>query len=199
MNECMHVHGRYPKIVVTDNAREFIDKDITTDCEEKGVKLQPIVPYNPQENSINERIHQTIYEAALAALSHSQLSSKNWDAAVLDATFKYNNLPHSSKKQIPHNSWYNTETTLKFFLPFAKYGTVLNWAINGNSTNKLSSRSEAVQYLYLLDQEHLQVINLHSGRKQKNRAADFKAYNKKLDPPSITTHIPKAFKTKSAA
>lgn len=43
------------------------------------------------------------------------------------------------------------------------------------------------------------MINLHSGKKQNVRATDFKPYNRKLDPATLPTHIPRAFKTSSAA
>lgn len=97
----MHSHGKYAKILIADNAKEFIGKEITLDCEAKGVKLQPIVPYHPEENSPNKRVHRTIHEAARSIISHAKLLTLNWDSAVLDATYKYNTLPHSATKQIP--------------------------------------------------------------------------------------------------
>lgn len=71
LNQCLHLHGRHPKILIADNKKEFIGNDITAECESLGVKLQSIVPHHPQENSINERIHRIIYEAARSALSHT--------------------------------------------------------------------------------------------------------------------------------
>lgn len=132
----MHLHGRYPNILVADNAKEFLGKDITQECESLEVNLQPIVPNNPQENSINERIHRTIYEAASSALSHAQLDDSHWDSAVLDATFKYNNLPHSVTAQIPHHELFHSKQMFKYFLPFVQYGMT----VSVNVTNKLASR-----------------------------------------------------------
>lgn len=43
------------------------------------------------------------------------------------------------------------------------------------------------------------VKNLHTGRQQKIRENDFKPYNKKLDPPAIPSHLPRAFNTQYAA
>lgn len=135
--KCLHIHVRYPKVPVADNAKEFVGKEITTQFEALGVKLQPIVPHNPKENSINKRTHRTIYEAARSALSHSQLSNKFWGSSVLDATYKYSNLPHSTTGRIPHNEWHHSSRTFKHFLLFGQHGTT----VNGTVTNKLSALS----------------------------------------------------------
>lgn len=181
LNECMHIHGKYPKLLIADNAREFVGKDITSECESLGIKLQPIVPHHPQENSINERVHRTIYEAARAALSHERMTSKHWDAAVLDATYKYNNIPHSSTGNIPHHTWHHSSRAFRHFIPFGQYGTT----VNGLVTTKLSPRSEAVQYLYPSDHDHIIVENISTRSQHKVRANDFKIYSKKLDPSAI--------------
>lgn len=132
LNQCMHLQGRYPNILVADNAKEVVGKDITQECKSLGVKLQPIVPHYPQENYINERIHRKIYEAARSALSHAQLDNSHWDSAVLDGTYKYNNLLHSVTGQILHHKWFHSKHTFKNFLPFDQYGTT----VIGNVTNK---------------------------------------------------------------
>lgn len=195
LNECLHLHGRHPRVLIADNAKEFIGKEVTSECERLGVKLQLIVPHHPKQNSINERIYRTIYKAERSALSHSQLSDQHWDAEVLDATFKYNSIPHSVTKQIPHNAWFHVTSDLEHFVPFGNYGTVVNEIVQG----KLSSHSEAVQYLYPVDRAHFQVIDIHNGRNQKVRAKDFRLYDKNLDPCTMTTSSPKAFKTNAAA
>lgn len=157
--------------------------------------MQSIVPHHPQLNSLNERVHRAIYNAARAALSHAKLSDDHSDSAGFYATFKYNNLPHTSTKQIPYNVWRKTGFTFKHFKPFAQYGTVLN----GNIKSKLVARSEAVQYLYPVDQNQLLVCNIHTGKKHKVRALDFKPCQKHPDAATLQVCIPKTFKTSAAA
>lgn len=113
----------------------------------------------------------------------------------MDATFKYNNLPHSSTKQIPYNAWHKNSSTFNHVTPFAQYGTV----VNGNVQGKMAARSESVQYMYPVDQNHFQVRNINTGKKHKVRAANFKPYHKHLDTAILPLCIPKAFKVSAAA
>lgn len=39
--------------------------------------------------------------AAQAALHHANIPDSFWDLAILDATFKYNIIPHSTTKETP--------------------------------------------------------------------------------------------------
>ncbi len=49
-----------PRVLLTDNAREFCSDTLKIWCRENGVKLVHSTPYHPQGNFISERMHRTM-------------------------------------------------------------------------------------------------------------------------------------------
>ena len=56
-----------PRILLTDNAREFCSGALEEWCEENGIRLVHSTPYHPRGNSISERMHRTM-KSILTAL-----------------------------------------------------------------------------------------------------------------------------------
>jgi transposase InsO family protein len=55
----------------TDNGGEYTSKEFNDLCAEEGIKRELIVPYNPQQNGVDERKNKAIVGAARAML-HDQ-------------------------------------------------------------------------------------------------------------------------------
>ncbi len=49
-----------PRVLLTDNPREFCSDALRNWCRENGVKLVHSTPYHPQGNPISERMHRTM-------------------------------------------------------------------------------------------------------------------------------------------
>ena len=191
ITDCVHIHGKPPRILLSDNAKELAGLTIQNECAKIGTHLVTITPYQPQENSLNERVHRTILDAARAGLAHSSLPSSYWDHAVADATYKYNCIPHSTTQQIPMVAWTGQDNILQRFLIFGQFSTI---PIHG-SKSKLHARSEPCQYLHPTSNTHAQVINLRNNKTQSIRLLDFHIYNPSSDPVNIIRY-PQAFKLK---
>ncbi len=62
-----------PRVLSTDNAKEFCSETLTAWCRSNGVRLVHLTPYHPQGNSISKRMHRTM-KAVLTTLCKGQLS-----------------------------------------------------------------------------------------------------------------------------
>ena len=65
--------NQYPRLLVTDNAREYLAKAVQEQLSRRGIKFRPTTPYTPQENALAERINRNLMEKVRATLAHSQL------------------------------------------------------------------------------------------------------------------------------
>lgn len=111
-----HIRGKPPHIVISDNAAESLSNYIRDNVARFGTQLMPMGPHNPQENSLNERDHRTIMDATRAILFTAKLSGALWAEAVLDATFKYNMLPHIFPIAPPTPLYFNYGKEQKIYL-----------------------------------------------------------------------------------
>ena len=71
-----------PLILTTDNAKEYIGKDMKMMLASYGINHNAIPPYTPQQKSLAERINQTIMSTARATLRTSRLPPEYWEFAV---------------------------------------------------------------------------------------------------------------------
>ncbi len=59
------------RVLLADNAREFCSEKLKAWCRENGIRLVHSTPYNPQGNSVSERMHR-IMKAVLTTLCKGQ-------------------------------------------------------------------------------------------------------------------------------
>lgn len=91
----LNTHGpRIPAIYRTDNAKEFLSTKAKALYSNYGIEHRTTTPHQPQENSLAERINQTLMQAARANLHHAQLPETYWEDAIRDAAYKYNMMYH---------------------------------------------------------------------------------------------------------
>ena len=96
---CKHIRnktGRYPKYLITDNGKEFIDKCTAEYNKEKGISHNFTAPHSSLQNSIAERINRTIGEGCLALLLCAHLPLSFWIYAVGFFNFVKSRTPHKS-------------------------------------------------------------------------------------------------------
>lgn len=65
--------GRHANTLRTENAKELIRKHVTYFLLKHGIDDTRTIPHQPQENSIVERLNQTIINSVRSALAHSRL------------------------------------------------------------------------------------------------------------------------------
>ena len=135
---------RLPKIYSTDNARDFKSNHGLQTYAALGIQYENNTPHQPQENSLADRINQTLMNAARANLHHANLPATYWEDTIRDAAYKYNILPHSATRQAPYTQWHDLPAKPKQLLIFGQLGTVPIYA----HKKKLESRSRPARYMF---------------------------------------------------
>ena len=182
-------NGQQPSLLVTDNAKEYLAKQVQYKLRERGIKYRATTPYTPQENSLAERINRTLMEKVRATLSHSKLHAVHWQDALHDAVYKYNITYHHSTRNIPHTQWYDAKPRVQRIFTFGQLGYT---PILKPHLPKLHNKATPVRYMYGLDETHICVQDIQTRRYKKMRAIDFRAYHKHSDPCLNTTATYKA-------
>lgn len=72
-----------------------------------GIKHIPAILFNSEQNGIAERFNRKVMNAVRAALRTTVMSWEYWSWALMDATDKYNQLPHKATVKSPNEMWFN--------------------------------------------------------------------------------------------
>ena len=83
------------KRVGTDNAKEFLSKELKICLKEKGIEHEMSVPYSPESNGKDEKINLTLMDMArsmLAGANHLPNHQRLWAEAVSNANYIRNRL-----------------------------------------------------------------------------------------------------------
>ena len=184
-------HGKYPRFFRSDNAREYTSSTLQKALSARGITHITTAPYTPQQNSLAERINLTLMDTVRANLTHSNLSDKNWQFALMDAVFKRNITLHSTTNKIPYTEWYGMKPNIKRLFAFGQIGHIPI----PNPTTKLEDRGTLVRYLAETDQDNILVAKTKTNQTLKIAALDFHPYTTMTDPTATT---PFAFHTTKA-
>ena len=84
----------------SDNGGEYIAHYFTDLCKDRGIALQPTIPYTPQQNGVAERMNRTIMDNVRATLYHAKLPVFLWAEAVATIVYLRNLCPTSSFKGV---------------------------------------------------------------------------------------------------
>ena len=91
----------------SDNGGEYVAHYFTDICKERGISLQPTIPYTPQQNGVAERMNRTIMENVRATLHHANLPLYLWAEAVATIVYVRNLCPTTSLKDVtPHEKFF---------------------------------------------------------------------------------------------
>ena len=78
-----------------DNGGEFVNSDLQSHCQERGISMITSVPYNPELNGRAERWNRTHVEGAWTMLKDSELGRDLWGEAILTHVYIHNRCPSS--------------------------------------------------------------------------------------------------------
>ena len=79
-----------PKIIRSDQGREYVNNDLRNYLKKEGIRIQYTVAYSPQQNDVAERKNRSLLEMAtcmLILLIVAGLDKKYWGKAVNTANF----------------------------------------------------------------------------------------------------------------
>lgn len=117
-------------------------------------------------------------EAKGAALTHAILPDSYWDFVMMDATYKYNCMPHSSTWELSMKLWSPNASIPPYFYPFGTLGSIPNRQSN---KSKLKSRAIPVRFLYHLPATTIILKRTDKGTIIQNRFIDFNPINPALN------------------
>jgi len=98
--------GKHPKAIRIDNGKEYVNREITSWCQEKGISIETTAPYSPSQNGVAERFNRTLLELARAMLFARHLPSFLWSEAVSYAAYIRNRAPTQALDgKTPHEAF----------------------------------------------------------------------------------------------
>ncbi|KAI3655488.1 hypothetical protein MP638_000782, partial [Amoeboaphelidium occidentale] len=129
------------KLVRSDNAKEYLSKDLLTFYESKGIMYQLSVRYTPQQNGVSERKNRTIVETARTLLIDSKLPTCCWHLALDTATYLVNRLPSKSLNgKSPFEMFFNRKPELSHL---KRFGCLAYYQIPSETRLKLDPKSSS--------------------------------------------------------
>jgi len=118
-------------------------------CRDKGIHMIFTVPYNPEMNSVSERLNRTLQEKATTMLITSGLEKKFWNEAILTANYIKNRSLTSAvgkqfKDKIPAKIWFKQKPNLSHLKIF---GSICYNYIPVNNRLKFEKKSTKCIFL----------------------------------------------------
>lgn len=133
------------KKIRSDNGGEYRNNKLENYCKEKGIIMDPIIPYSPQLNGKAERLNRTLIEKVRTLLFDMNVNKKFWGEAARVAAFILNRSPTESLSLdlTPIEMWTGNKPDLKRLQIFGSevYAKTLGYL------NKLDSRSEKFLFM----------------------------------------------------
>ncbi|KMQ84151.1 retrovirus-like pol polyprotein [Lasius niger] len=86
-----------PRVLLTDNGTEFVNRDLKALAEEFGIARVTVPQYHPQANPV-ERVNRVIKTMVIAFLEHDH---RDWDIHLAEFRFAYNTAFHTSLQATP--------------------------------------------------------------------------------------------------
>lgn len=126
-----------------DNGGEYISIEFRDFCKERGICIQYTTPYNPEMNSVSERLNRTLVEKARTMLLASDLKRIFWNEAIMAANYIKNRCPTSAvgeqfRKNTPAEIWNRKKPNL---FNLRVFGSVCYNHIPIEKRNKLDAKS----------------------------------------------------------
>lgn len=101
----------------SDNAKEYVTQYIREEAG-PGVAQELTVPYNPNKNSVAERLNKTLFSRVRVMLADAELPLEFWTIAAETATYIHNKMPQGQRKRIPEEDWTGKPVKLSYFQAF---------------------------------------------------------------------------------
>lgn len=141
---CEALHGHKIARLRADNGGEYISGEFKRFCKQKGIQIEYTTPYNPEMNSIAERVNRTLEEKARAMIISSEMDRKFWNEAILSAAYIKNRSPTSAigeqfQTKTPAEIWHGHKPDISGFRIF---GSICYNHIPRERRDKLDAKSE---------------------------------------------------------
>jgi transposase InsO family protein len=81
------MHNHILALLHTDNGKEYTSNEFENYLHQHGIQHQTIVPYNPQQNGVAERMNMTILNMVRSMMFFKNVKLMFWDDAVLCAVY----------------------------------------------------------------------------------------------------------------
>jgi transposase InsO family protein len=88
--------GRRIQVLRSDNGGEYTSNEFVEYCVAEGIKKELTVPYNPQQNGVEERKNKTIVGATHVMIHDEWLPMFLWVEACRTTVYIQNKSPHTS-------------------------------------------------------------------------------------------------------
>ena len=108
--------GKKVVILHSDYGGEYRSGELQQFLRENGTQWTYTDKDTPQNNSIAERIHRTMFESVRSMLTHARLPDGFWTHAMRSATYVYNRMLHSGssdKSKTPMEVMYNRKPNIR--------------------------------------------------------------------------------------
>lgn len=137
------LHGKKVAKFRADNAGEYSSHEMNAFCKSKGIQRVYSIAYNPEMNSVSERLNRTLEEKATTMLLASGLDKKFWSEAIQTANYIKNRSPTSAfgvqfKDMTPAEIWFNQKPDLSHLRIF---GSECYNHIPANNRSKLEAKA----------------------------------------------------------
>ena len=102
-----------PKVIRSDQGREYINYDLQNYLKKEGIRVQHTVIYSPQQNGVAERKNRSLLEMARCMLIDAGIEIKYWGEAVNTANYLQNLLPTKCRTKTPFELWHGEKPNVK--------------------------------------------------------------------------------------
>jgi transposase InsO family protein len=106
------------KAVRTDRGGEYLNNDLRSYFNSKGIEHQTTAPYTPQQNGAAERLNRTLMDRVRAMLLEARLPKDLWGEAIVTANHVRNRSPSTEKTKTPWELFYGTKPDVSYFRVF---------------------------------------------------------------------------------
>ncbi|GAB1862403.1 hypothetical protein CAJAP_03482 [Camponotus japonicus] len=104
---------KVPKIIRSDQGREYVNASLKNFLRKEGIEMQYTVGYAPEQNGTAERKNRYFMEMARCMLIDANLPNKYWGEAVCTANYLQNRLYTKVTGTTPFERWYKKKPSLQ--------------------------------------------------------------------------------------
>ena len=134
------------KKIRSDNAKEYISKDIEKYFVKKSIVHELSAPYTPQQNCLSERENRSLTETGKRFLFEAKMNLKYWGEAIMTANYLLNRLPTRCHDKTPFEMLYGDKLKLGHIKTFGCTSFMLIPKQNRKKLDEKSLKLKLVGY-----------------------------------------------------
>lgn len=126
--------------IVSDQGSEFINSELSSFLNDRGIIHSTSAVYTPEQNGMIERDIRTVGEASRTLRLHAKLPKEFWAEAVNTAVFTLNRVINSrNKEKTPYELWFTKKPR---FDNLHRFGEIAIVRTPGRTRDKLDPKGE---------------------------------------------------------